>query len=174
MTKFAIDFGHGCPPKDTGAVGIRKEEDLINEVGNFLVKNLRELGHEVILCRPNKATSVNNSLHQRCTIANNSKADIFVSLHFNAFNRNVHGSEVFAISNAGKKIATPVQIELCKLGFFDRGVKTANFYVLKNTAMPAILIEGAFCDSSKDMALFDSHKMADAITKGLTGRLPKN
>ncbi|MGB6302088.1 MAG: N-acetylmuramoyl-L-alanine amidase [Rivularia sp. (in: cyanobacteria)] len=171
--KFGIDFGHGCPP-DTGAVGVRKEEDLIKEVGDILISNLKKLGHEVILCRPAKAGSVSSSLYQRCATANKNNVEIFASLHFNAFNGQAHGCETYAISAAGRKIAAPVQSELSKLGFYDRGVKTAGFYVLKHTAMPAILVEGAFCDSPRDMALFDAQKMADGITKGLAGKLPKD
>lgn len=171
MTKFGIDFGHKCPP-DTGAIGVRREEDLIEETGRILVSNLKKLGHEVILCRPTKASSVINSLYQRCATANKNNVDVFVSVHFNAFNKRAHGCETYAISASGRKIAIPVQREICKLGFYDRGVKSGRFYVLRNTAMPAILIEGAFCDSSKDMALFDAQKMANAISQGLTGQAP--
>lgn len=173
MTYFGLDLGHGCPP-DTGAVGIRREEDLINEVGNILVSNLKKLGHKVILCRPTKASGVVDSLRQRCTTANRNGVEVFVSLHFNAYNGKAYGCETYAISSSGRKIAEPVQRELSKLGFYNRGVKSGNYYVLKYTAMPAILVEGAFCDSSRDMALFNAQKMADAITKGLTGQLPNN
>lgn len=170
--KIAFDLGHGCPP-DTGAIGVRKEEDLIKEVGEIVISNLQKLGHQVILCRPAKASGVINSLQQRCNIANRNAADIFVSVHFNAFNGQAHGCETYAISESGRKIAIQVQRELSKLGFYDRGVKSRRFYVLRHTAMPAILIEGAFCDSSRDMALFDAQKMADAITRGLVGELPE-
>ena len=171
--KIAFDLGHGCKP-DGGAVGVRSEEDLINKTGQIVITNLKKLGHEVILCRPVKITGVIDSLVQRCNIANKNKVDIFVSLHFNAFNGKAHGTEIYAISAGGRKIALPVQREISKLGFYDRGVKPGSFYVLKHTAMPAILIEGAFCDSSRDMALFDAQKMADAITKGLVGKLPED
>ena len=171
--KFGLDLGHKCPP-DTGAIGVRREEDLIEETGRILVSNFKKLGHEVILCRPTKAAGVLDSLRQRCNIANKNNVDLFVSVHFNAFNGQAHGCETYAISTAGKKIAIPVQREISKLGFYDRGVKSRRFYVLRNTAMPAILIEGAFCDSSRDMALFDAQKMADAITKGLIGNLPED
>ncbi|WP_088243948.1 N-acetylmuramoyl-L-alanine amidase [Calothrix rhizosoleniae] len=164
--KIAIDLGHGCP-YDGGAVGVRREEDLINEVGEQLIEKLQQLGHTAIKCRPSWAKSDTNSLWQRCNTANVNKADIFVSLHFNAYNGKAYGTETFAISNAGRRIATSVQQEICKLGFYNRGVKTTRYYVLRNTNMPAILIEGAFCDSKRDMKLFDAEKMADAIVRGL-------
>ena len=101
------------------------------------------------------------------------KVDVFVSIHFNAFNGFANGSEVFATSNAGRKIAKSVLDEILKMGFFNRGVKNgSHLFVLQNTNMPAILVEGCFIDSPKDMQLFNSESMANAIVKGLTGKLP--
>ncbi|MBD0389332.1 MAG: peptidoglycan-binding protein, partial [Nostoc sp. C3-bin3] len=55
----------------------------------------------------------------------------------------------------------------------NRGVKSgSHLYVLKNTDMPAILVECCFIDSQKDMNLFEPEAMANAIVKGLTGKLP--
>ncbi|MDJ0800178.1 MAG: N-acetylmuramoyl-L-alanine amidase [Calothrix sp. MO_167.B12] len=172
MTKYAIDLGHGCP-FDRGAVGIRREEDLINEVGKLIIQHLKQLGHEVVPVRPASARSLNQSLRQRCQRANSSNCNIFVSLHANAFDRTAYGTEVYAISLAGQKIAGRVCKEISNLGFFNRGVKNRPaFYVLRGTTMPAILVEMCFCDSAKDMALFDAKKMALAIVKGLTGEVP--
>jgi N-acetylmuramoyl-L-alanine amidase len=64
--------------------------------------------------------------------------------------------------------------EIVALGFNSRGVKNgAHLYVIRNTSAPAILVECCFCDSRRDMDLFDPEKMANAIVKGLTGQLPK-
>ncbi len=164
--KFGIDIGHNCPP-DTGAVGLRKEDDLTKEVGTLVMQKLAAKGHSIVYCTPNTCTSVGDSLRKRVNKANANQVDIFVSIHFNAFNGRAHGSEVFAISNAARGIAKPVLKEIVKLGFTDRGVKNTGFYVLKNTSMPAILIECCFCDSSTDMNRFEAEKMADAITVGL-------
>ncbi|NJM23517.1 MAG: N-acetylmuramoyl-L-alanine amidase [Richelia sp. SM1_7_0] len=172
MTIYAIDFGHGCGC-DGGAVGIKKEEDLINAVGPLLIKRLMELGHEVIACRPSKVSSTKDSLQQRCDRANNAKANIFVSLHANAFNGKAYGTEVFAMSPRGEKIARDICREISLLGFFNRGVKNgSHLYVVKNTNMVAVLVEMCFIDSPRDVALFDAESMADAICLGLTGKLP--
>jgi N-acetylmuramoyl-L-alanine amidase len=56
-----------------------------------------------------------------------------------------------------------------KLGFQSRGVKSTPFFVIKNTQMPAILVECCFCDSTTDMNRFDAEKMAEAIKVGLIG-----
>ncbi len=168
MTKFGIDVGHNCKP-DTGAVGIKTEDSLIMDVGNRVIEKLEALGHEVVLCKPAKATSVRHSLGQRVAIANDNDVDYFVSIHFNAFNCKAHGAEVFAISQAGRNLAQKVLSEIIELGFFNRGVKDGSkLFVVKNTSAPAILIECAFCDSARDMKLFDAEKMAEAIARGLT------
>ncbi|MDZ7953106.1 N-acetylmuramoyl-L-alanine amidase [Nostoc sp. DedQUE09] len=170
--KFGIDTGHNCPP-DTGARGIKFEDNLTLDVGNRVIAKLRALGNEVVVCRPSSANTVRDSLSKRCSTANASKVDIFVSIHFNAFNKQANGTEVFATSDRGRKIAKPVLDEIIKLGFFNRGVKSgSHLYVLKNTDMPAILIECCFLDSQKDMNLFNPEAMANAIVKGLTGKLP--
>jgi N-acetylmuramoyl-L-alanine amidase len=170
--KFGIDSGHNCPP-DTGARGIKVEDNLTLDVGNRVIAKLRALGNEVVVCRPSSARTVTESLSKRCSTANASRVDIYVSIHFNAFNRQANGTEVFATSDTGRKIAKPVLDEIIKLGFFNRGVKSgSHLYVLKNTDMPAILIECCFIDSQKDMNLFNPETMANAIVKGLTGKVP--
>ncbi|WP_138502794.1 N-acetylmuramoyl-L-alanine amidase [Nostoc sp. PA-18-2419] len=170
--KFGIDSGHNCPP-DTGARGIKVEDNLTLDVGNRVIPKLRALGHEVVVCKPNSASTVRESLSKRCATANNSNVDIYVSIHFNSFNGQANGTEVFATSDTGRKIAKPVLDEIVKLGFFNRGVKSgSHLFVLKNTDMPAILVECCFVDSAKDMNLFNAEAMANAIVKGLTGKVP--
>jgi N-acetylmuramoyl-L-alanine amidase len=173
--KYGIDCGHNCPP-DTGCVAIKKEDSLTLAIGKRVIVKLGELGHEVIDCKPSQADTVSQSLAKRCLIANKENVDVFVSIHFNCFNGAAFGSEVYFASDAGERIARSVLAELVKLGFHDRGVKHGSeFYVLRKTAMTAILIETAFCDSQKDMDLFarlGPDAIADAIVKGLTGKLP--
>ena len=171
--KFAIDIGHNAPPKDTGAVGIRPECELTAEVGRILIEILRDAGHVVVETCPIKCATLGGSLAYRVATANREKADIFVSIHFNAFNRKAYGSEVFALSASGAAIGKSILDEIVKLGFYNRSVKRAPFYVLKYTNMPAVLVECCFCDSAKDMEIYDPQKMAEAIAKGLIGELPE-
>ena len=169
--KFGIDIGHNCPP-DSGASGIKSEDRLTTEVGNKVISKLQSLGHTVISCKPNSASTVNQSLGSRCDKANNNRVDFFVSIHFNAFNGQANGTEVFAISDSGRKVAQKVLDEIVKLGFFNRGVKNgSHLYVLRRTNMPGILIEGCFIDSTKDMQIYDGEAMANAIVAGLTGKV---
>ncbi len=172
--KYGIDIGHNAPP-DTGAIGIKIEDNLTLDVGKRVIAKLRALGHEVIECKPSKASNVRDSLIQRCNTANNNRVDIYVSIHFNAFNSLANGTEIFAIGEQSRKVAKPVLDEIIKLGFFNRGVKSGtHLFVLRNTDMPSILIEGCFIDSQKDMGIFQPESMANAIVKGLTGQLPSD
>ena len=165
--KYAIDLGHNLRC-DGGAVGIRRENDLIMSVGENVIKRLRSAGHQVVECKPTWASSVNDSLNRRVRTANNSRADIGVSIHFNAFSDSrANGTEVFAISDKGKYYANKVVRNIAALGFANRGVKHDRFYFLRATSMPAILIECCFCTSQRDMNLFNADKMAQAIVAGL-------
>lgn len=169
VLKIAVDLGHNCRG-DRGAVGIKNEDDLIFDVGRKLTKLLRQEGHETIVTTPRFAKNVTDSLHQRCLMANQNKCDLFVSIHFNAFNKMAYGSEVYAVSTRAQQVGARILTEICKLGFFNRGVKNRNFYVLKWTKMPAILVECCFCDSSRDMRLYDPVTMAIAIKNGIVGK----
>lgn len=166
--KYGIDIGHNCPPVDTGAVGIRKEDELNKEVGEKVIEKLKSLGHEVINCTPNFASSLGNSLYRRINKANEQNVNVYVSIHFNAGGG--RGTEVFAISKEGKEIAKRVVDSIALLGYVNRGVKDGRWlYVLKNSKMPAILVEGGFVDSKEDMGKYNAEKIANAIVKGLTG-----
>jgi N-acetylmuramoyl-L-alanine amidase len=169
--KFGIDIGHNCPTHDTGASGIKQEDLLTKEVGTKVIAKLRTLGHTVINCTPSTANAVGDSLRQRVNKANSNNVDVFVSIHFNAFNRIAHGTEVFAVSSTGIRIAQKVLNKIVSYGFFNRGVKDgSHLFVVRNTTMPAILVECCFCDSSQDMNLYSTvtaDGMAQAIVDGL-------
>jgi N-acetylmuramoyl-L-alanine amidase len=169
--KIAIDAGHNCQC-DRGALGINRSEDLLTkELANNLIKLLKAENHDCILVTPSIATSTSDSLAKRVTLANNQRCDLYISLHFNALNHAAFGSEIYAIGEQGQKIAHRVLAEIAKLGFFNRGVKNRNFYVLKHTKMPAILVECCFCDNSADMARYNSGNMAIAIKNGILNKV---
>ncbi|MBU3130509.1 N-acetylmuramoyl-L-alanine amidase [Clostridium tagluense] len=166
--KYGIDIGHNCPPVDTGAVGIRKEDELNKQVGDRVIEKLKALKYEVVNCTPSFASNLGNSLYKRVNKANEEKVDVYVSIHFNIGGG--RGTEVFAISKEGKDIAKRVVDAIAALDYVNRGVKDGSWlYVLKNTKMPAILVEGGFVDSKEDMQRFNAEKTANAIVKGLTG-----
>ena len=166
--KIAIDIGHNCPC-DRGASGIHLEDTLTKELGTKLIDLLLKAGHQPVMVTPSVAVNVGHSLKQRVDKANKNNCDLYVSLHFNAFYGRAFGTEVYARSSQGMAIAQRVQTEICKLGFHDRKVKQGSFYVLRKTKMPAILVECCFCDSPRDMSLYEVNNMASAIKNGILG-----
>lgn len=122
MMKLGLDIGHNCYP-DIGAQGIGNEDEMNAQIGSVLSKKLIDKGIIVILCQPETANSVPSSLRKRANTANQVGCDYFISIHHNAFNGKAHGSEVYAISSVGWKLAQSILTQIVGLGFYDRGVK---------------------------------------------------
>ena len=171
--KIAIDCGHTLSGADAGAQGcLGYEQKRTREIGKLVIKYLELLGHTVINCTVDSASSVMESLQARVNKANINKADIFVSIHLNAFNKQAHGTEVYISPNASsksKELGQKVVRELAQLRFVNRGVNTNNLYVCNHTTMPAILVECCFVDSEIDKKLYNAEKIAKAIVYGLVG-----
>ncbi|BAZ36960.1 putative N-acetylmuramoyl-L-alanine amidase [Calothrix sp. NIES-4101] len=165
--RLGIDIGHNCPP-DTGASGFGNEDKMNKAVGEHLIAMLIKAGVDVVDCRSPNADSVDFSLWKRTAIANTNGCDFYVSIHHNAGGG--AGSEVFAVSDAGRVVAKAVLNKLCGLGFKNRGVKFRKFFVLMRTLMPAILIECCFVDRQSDVDLWNqigAEAIAKAIFDGL-------
>lgn len=168
-----LDFGHSSltrVPGDVGAPGFQFEDENIKKIHDYLVPLLKELNYKVIVKQPTKARNVNASLQERVKNANDSNADLFISIHFNAFNRpSAAGTEVFtsgALSKANK-IASNICTNISNLGYTNRGLKWGRFYVIKHTKMPAILVEGHFVTNKGDCDRFDPELTANAIATAI-------
>lgn len=175
---IVIDPGHNYNITDTGATGNGlREQDITFLIAEQLKPILERNGFSVIMTRnsikDNVSTeSVSASLAKRADIANKNNADLFVSIHCNAGGGT--GTETYYCtgSGAGKKLASFVQSELIdEVGLKNRGVKSAKYSVLKNTNMPAILVETAFIDNVDDAKYLQStterYKFAEAIAMGI-------
>lgn len=170
MSRIAVDKGHGIG-EDRGAIGVVSEESIINEVGSSVVLKLKALGHEVLEVRPSNASSVTDSLSQRCVSANNWGADLFISIHANAGGG--RGTEVFTYGGKELDTARKVLNNIVALGFTNRGVKGESLYVTNHTNMDAMLLEICFVDTQSDIDLYNSvgvARIANAIVEGLTGQ----
>ena len=179
MAKIYIDPGHNCSGADTGAVGYGlKEQDVSVQVGIILRELLLVSGQTVKMSRENitdtVSSSLNGSLAGRYNAANSWDADIFVSIHCNAANTKAYGCETYYCtgSNQDKVLAECVQPHMAaETERYNRGVKSANFAVIKHTNMPAILVETAFIDNYDDNRFLASddgkYKCAVAIYKGV-------
>jgi len=183
--KICIDPGHGG--FDSGAVGptLVMEKDVNLSISLKLAEILKLNGIEVILTRDkdiNPGRNSRESLKNRVDLANTSGADCFISIHCNsAPDKNANGTEVYCynLRSPSKNIAEEILKELVdKMGFRNRGVKTADFYVLKYTNMPACLIEVAFISNIKEEAILKDEnmqkKIALCIAKGIGNALGIN
>ena len=169
--KIFINPGH-CPGKDSGAVNPHtnlQECDVALAIGRRVKDYLISAGHE---CKLYQA----DSLSGICREANNWKADIFVSIHCNAANGTARGTETFHYhdSTNGKKLASAIHKQIIAsiptdYSRWNRGVKEAGFYVIKNTYAPAALVETAFIDNDTDMKLLLDYEdeFARAIAYGI-------
>ncbi|MVX65918.1 LysM peptidoglycan-binding domain-containing protein [Clostridium chromiireducens] len=166
LNTIAIDIGHNAN-YDTGAVGIRSEDELNKLVGEALIEKLRGAGINVVNCTPSNATSLHDSLNQRCIVANNSNADFFISIHHNTGGG--EGAEVLCLSGGlAEEVGNAILNKLEGIGLKNRGIKERkNLFVINNTVMKAILVECAFCDSEKDMNNYNEEIVAEAIFEGV-------
>jgi len=168
MSLIVIDPGHGG--KDPGAVANGLEEKNLNlQISRELGKRLLSKG---ILAQLTRGSDLDLSLEDRCKTANNWTADLFLSVHCNASpNPLAQGIETFhhPSSPAGNRLAQAIHQELAKLGRRDRGVKTAEFYVLKHTRMPAVLVECGFVTNPAEAEWIKTHipDLALALAKGI-------
>lgn len=171
MSKVFLDAGHGG--KDPGVIGPSgtKEKDITLAIAKNVAELLKTVGIETMLTRDNDTFI---ELSARAVRANRAEANYFISIHCNAATSNqAHGTETYCYVKGGEaeKLANMVQSEIVKAtGLVNRGIKTANFAVLRETKMPAILIEVAFISNPneekllKDVAFQD--KIAMAVAKG--------
>ncbi|MFA9558909.1 N-acetylmuramoyl-L-alanine amidase [Evansella sp. AB-rgal1] len=147
-----IDPGHGG--RDPGAfVNGIGEKVLVLDISNKLKTKLEQAGATVIMSRVDDTAL---SLSQRVNRANNSKADIFISVHLNSWSgSSASGVETFynsvlAGSNS-QRLANLVQSQLVKgLHLRDRGIRDSNLQVIRFTRMPSILLELGFMTNPSD------------------------
>ena len=170
-----IDAGHGGD--DVGAIlDKRYEKDDTFEIAKLVKEYLKKQDVKVIMTRK-KDKSV--SLEERCKIANNKKADFFVSIHRNSA-KTGNGIVIWCNSSKREEDTNLANTILEKLQNTEiqknRGVKygtingeNSDYYVLKNTNMPSCLIELGFITDEGDNQLLDSHKKeyAKAIANGI-------
>lgn len=173
--KIFLDPGHGG--HDPGAIGAKsKEAENVLKVALALEKKLKAQGHEVKLSR---RTDTYLTLKQRADLANVWGADIFLSLHDNsAVNKTATGFETFIfngnVSANSIKLQQYVHNTIAKgIGLRDRGLKRANFAVLRLTSMPALLIEYGFISNIKDEKIiaFEMEKQAQLTFEGINSYL---
>ena len=168
MVTIVLDPGHGGT--DTGAVYKQYKEKDFNLKIALLVREflLESYVVNVLMTRSKDETM---SLKNRTDFANEKQADLFFAIHHNAAGGSGFESYVYngSIPNATKDIQRIIHKEIVyttnKYNVFDRGQKKANFYVLRNTKMNALLMEVLFIDNERDLKLMLSEQFVKDIAK---------
>ncbi|RJQ24881.1 MAG: N-acetylmuramoyl-L-alanine amidase [Peptococcaceae bacterium] len=169
---LVLDPGHGG--KDPGASGNGLvEKNLTLDITRRVRTALMSYQVNVRLTRE---SDVYLSLAERTAFANNLNANYFLSIHVNAGGGT--GFESYIWTDAGEQtstlrraVHTQVSAFYKSAGFPDRGEKRANFYVLKNTKMPAALLENLFVDKKTDAAKLADASFREGIAKAITAGL---
>ena len=160
---ITIDPGHGG--SDSGAVGPNgyTEKEGAFAISQKVASILNQSGAKVVMTRDSDVdvygpnASARNELQARVDVGNNANSDIFVSIHCNAFvNPAANGTQTFYYGSSyqGQRLAQSIQEKMIEAnGLRDRGISTCNFYVVKHSYMPAVLIETAFITNYDEEAL---------------------
>ncbi len=167
-----VDAGHGG--KDPGALANGLYEKEVNLDITMYLMSLLEADDDIKVYYT-RTTDVYPTLQERCDLANEVEADMFLSIHNNAFNPAEEGTETlyFPSSEEGKltspKLAGIFQDYLVDtLGTNDRGIKQReNLFVLKHTAMPAIITEIGFLTNTEDAAKLTEESYKELVAEAL-------
>jgi N-acetylmuramoyl-L-alanine amidase len=173
-----VDAGHGG--KDAGASSKREsyeEKELTLETALLIADYLKQNGYKTILTR---TQDIFVPLVTRAEIANSLNADLFVSIHYNySSSKDAKGIEVFYYKEEkketpsfriaqSKELGEEVLKKIVKsTGADSRGVKEANFAVVRQTKMPAILIEAGFLSNPRELEKIKDPQYKQSLAKGI-------
>lgn len=167
---IVVDAGHGG--KDPGAKGTtgNLEKDFNLMVANRMVELLRQYKEFQVV--PTRSTDVYLTLQERVNIANESDADLFISIHANSFKPSTRGTETYYYNGNSQELARVVHRHLLAATRFpDRKVQTAGFYVIKHTQMPAVLTETGFLSNAIENAQLTSPAFREKVAQALVAAI---
>ena len=172
---IALRGGH-CA-KSTGAIGLMREYETMQQYYKYVAQLLMENGHTVINCNTN-GSSKQEDLEQGSVKSNKQYVDLFISLHMNASKEHTgRGVECWVYNENSRAI--PYAKKICdnfaKLGFRNRGVKyNSSFYEMRRVVAPNIIFETCFCDNKEDVMLWNSlgmERLARALCNAIDSRI---
>lgn len=177
MVKIGLDAGHGLHTAGKQTPTAIKEWTLNDKVRDKVVEMLKDYDVEFVHVDNNEGET-DESLSNRVAKYKNAGVAAFVSIHHNAFTgtwNNATGVETYTdrkFTEADERLAKCIHPRLVKYtGLTDRGIKRANFAVINQNTVPAVLVEGGFMDSSNDYKIITSDEgqtaYAKAVAEGL-------
>lgn len=168
--KLYLDPGHGGT--DNGASGNGLYEKNVNLAIALRIRDTLLNNYDNVEVRMSRTTDTTKSLQQRTNEANAWGADYFLSIHCNAFNGSAQGYEDYIHSNLADSSLTAqyqdiLHTEITRVNqLTNRGQKKANFHVLRESNMPALLTENGFIDNSHDANLMKQASWLQAVAEG--------
>ena len=175
-TTIVIDPGHGG--FDRGGIPGQRvpEKTMALDVAQRLALKLRKQGYRVVMTRN---SDVFVSLGERVRIANSYRDAIFVCIHFNSASREgANGIETYYYSSQSAALAANIHRQVVAGTTSDnRGIRRRGYYVLRRTAIPAVLVECGFLTNITEarLALQASYRdrLAERIADGVMGKTPE-
>lgn len=175
--KIGLDAGHGLKTAGKQTPDGIKEWTLNDKVRDKVVSILSDYDVEIIHT-DNDEGQTDESLSYRVNKYINAGVSAFVSIHHNAYTgnwNNATGVEIYTDINATSedtRLANCIYSRLPKYtGLKGRGVKKANWYVINQNKIPAVLVEGGFMDGTNDYKIITSDAgqtaYAKAVAEGL-------
>lgn len=172
---IVVDAGHGGTDRGTRSKSpFCEEKRLCLQTAKLVKKYLDQLGYHVVMTRNTDAFI---PLSRRVEIASQARSSVFVSIHYNAAkNATANGMEIFfydtkedrSRSVASKRLAEAILPGLIRrTNANSRGVKKGNYYVLRESSIPAIIIEGGFMSNPEECALLRTITYQDRIARGI-------
>jgi N-acetylmuramoyl-L-alanine amidase len=160
-----IDAGHGGHDNG-GQWGRVYEKHLALDTAYRLESKLKSLGYQTVMTR---RSDYFISLPQRVSMGNRYKNAIFVSIHYNyTWKQQVSGLETFYSTEEGRRLAQLVQTNIVRrTRTVDRSAKYARFYVIRNSTLPAILVEGGFVSNQAERDRMKSGWFRESIAQGI-------
>ena len=160
-----IDAGHGGHDNG-GQWGRVYEKHLALDTAFRLESKLKSMGYQTVMTR---RSDYFISLPQRVSTGNGYRNAIFVSIHYNyTWKPEVSGLETFYSSEEGRHLAQCVQNSLIQsTRTVDRSAKYARFYVIRNSTLPAVLVEGGFVSNAEERSRMKSAWFRDKIAQGI-------
>ncbi|AWM44224.1 MULTISPECIES: N-acetylmuramoyl-L-alanine amidase [Bacillus] len=166
MVKIFIDPGHGGT--DSGATGNGLQEKAVTLEIALALRTILTNEYEGVSVTMSRTSDKTVSLTERTDAANSWGADYFLSIHINSGGGT--GFESYIYPGVGAPTSTyqsAVHTQVIQAsGFNDRGKKTANFHVLRETSMPAILTENGFVDTSADANKLKTASFIESLARG--------
>ena len=160
--KVVIDAGHGGEDPGAPSVTGHWEKSFNLAVARKVYKLLEQDSR--ITPYMTRSGDEYIGLYERAGYANDLGADLFISIHANRYTNSVSGVETYYNRAESLKLAEVLHRHLVKAtGLPDRSVRKANFVVIRETTMPAVLLECGYLSNEKDANLLFTESVQDRI-----------